>query len=44
MLAAKTFLAEPLAQGWTNKPATERWLQELGARPAVQRGMQVPKV
>jgi GST-like protein len=44
MVAAKTFLSEPLAQGWANKPATERWLEELGARPAVQRGMQVPMV
>jgi GST-like protein len=44
MFAATTFLAEPLARGLANKPAIERWMQELGARPAVQRGMQVPKV
>lgn len=44
MLAATTFLKEPLAQGFTEKPGIHRWLQELGARPAVQRGMQVPKV
>ena len=44
MLAATTFLKEPLAQGLKDKPAIQRWLQELGARPAVQRGMQVPQV
>lgn len=44
MLAATTFLKEPLAQGLADKPAIQRWLQELGARPAVQRGMQVPQV
>jgi GST-like protein len=44
MLAATTFLAEPLAEGLAGKPAVERWLHEIGARPAVQRGMQVPRV
>jgi GST-like protein len=44
MLAATTFLKEPLAQSLADKPAIQRWLQELGARPAVQRGMQVPQV
>lgn len=44
MLAAATFLKEPLAQGLAEKPAIHRWLQELGARPAVQRGMRVPEV
>ena len=43
MLAATTFLQEPLAQGLADKPAIQRWLQELGARAAVQRGMAVPK-
>ena len=44
MLTATTFLKEPLAQGLAGKPAIQRWLQELGARPAVQKGMQVPQV
>ena len=44
MLAATTFLREPLAQGLADKAALQRWLHELGARPAVQRGMRVPQV
>lgn len=44
MLAATTFLKEPLARGLAEKLALHRWLQELEARPAVQRGMQVPRV
>ena len=44
MVAAKTFLEEPLAHVLAGKPSMERWLQEIGARPAVQRGMQVPRV
>jgi GST-like protein len=44
MLAATTFLKEPLAQGLTGKPEVDRWLREVGERPAVQRGMQVPQV
>ena len=44
MLAATSFLKEPLAKGLAEKPAIHRWLQELGPRPAVQRGMQVPQV
>jgi GST-like protein len=44
MLAATTFLQEPLAQGLAGKTAIQRWLKEVGARPAVQKGMQVPQV
>lgn len=44
MLAATTFLKEPLATGLAEKPEVDRWLREVGGRPAVQRGMQVPKV
>lgn len=42
-LAATTFLQEPLAQALQDKDAIRRWLQAVGERPAVQRGMAVPK-
>jgi len=42
-LAATTFLQEPLAQALRDKEAIRRWLQMVGERPAVQRGMAVPK-
>ena len=35
-------LAAPAA--WGDFPAIERWLQEVGSRPAVTRGMAIPKV
>jgi GST-like protein len=35
-------LAAPAA--WGDFPAVERWLQEVGSRPAVMRGMAIPKV
>ncbi|WP_194714303.1 glutathione S-transferase family protein [Noviherbaspirillum soli] len=41
-LAATTFLQEPLAQALRDKEAVRRWLQMVGERPAVQRGMEVP--
>ena len=41
-LAATTFLQEPLAQALQDKEAIRRWLQVVGERPAVQRGMAVP--
>jgi GST-like protein len=41
-LAATTFLQEPLAQALQDKEAIRRWLQMVGERPAVQRGMAVP--
>lgn len=43
-LAATTFLQEPLAAALRDKEAIRRWLQMVGERPAVQRGMAVPKV
>jgi GST-like protein len=43
-VAATTFLQEPLARSLADKEAIRRWLQAVGERPAVQRGMQVPKV
>jgi len=43
-LAATTFLGAVLAESLKTKPAIHRWLQTVGARPAVQRGMQIPKI
>ena len=43
-LAATTFLKEPLAESLETKPALGRWLEAVGGRPAVQRGMKVPQV
>jgi len=43
-VAATTFLKEALAHGLEGKPALHRWLQAVGERPAVQKGMQVPQV
>ena len=44
MLAATTFLKEPLAAALADKPAMQRWLTEVGERPAVKKGMQVPQI
>lgn len=44
MLAATTFLKEPLAEALADKPAVQRWLTDVGERPAVKKGMQVPQV
>jgi GST-like protein len=43
-LAATNYLNDALAGGMKNKPAVQRWLDVVGARPAVQRGMAVPKI
>ena len=43
-LAATTFLGDVLKQSLETKPEVARWLKLVGARPAVQRGMAVPKV
>ncbi|MFE1600803.1 glutathione S-transferase N-terminal domain-containing protein [Methylobacterium sp. ID0610] len=40
-LAATSFLKEPLAASLETKPALRRWLDAVGARPAVQTGMTV---
>lgn len=42
--ATDSYLKEPLAKLVSEKPSVMRWLKEVGARPATQRGMQVPKV
>lgn len=44
MMAASTLLKDTLAEALADKPALRRWLAEVGARPAVQKGMQVPQV
>ncbi|MFS0737841.1 glutathione S-transferase N-terminal domain-containing protein [Sphingomonas sp. 1P06PA] len=43
-VAATTFLKDALADSLPSKANVTRWLNELGARPAVQKGMQVPEV
>jgi len=43
-LTATTFLKEPLAESLKTKASVFRWPEQVGARPAVQRGMQVPKI
>jgi GSH-dependent disulfide-bond oxidoreductase len=41
MVAATTMLKEPLGQELEQAPAVHGWMQRLGAREAVQRGMRV---
>ena len=41
-LAATTLLSEVLAESLNNKPALYRWLEFVGSRPAVQRGINIP--
>jgi len=41
MVAATTMLKEALAKHLEKKPAIERWMQDLAARPAVRRGMAI---
>lgn len=42
-LAATTFLKEPLRDTIDAAPNVRAWLETVGGRPAVKRGMQVPK-
>lgn len=41
MIAATTMLKEPLAEALSQAPAVHAWLDRVGARDAVQRGMKV---
>jgi GST-like protein len=43
-VAATTFLKDVLTDSLATKPSLHRWLKEVGERPAVQRGMAVPKL
>ncbi len=43
-LAATTTLAPALVGVIEDKPDFQRWLRNVGARPAVQRGMAIPKI
>lgn len=43
-LAATTYLKEVLKDSLASKPDLQRWLKLVGDRPAVQRGMQIPKL
>ena len=42
--AATTYLAPALGEVVKAKPEFQRWLKSVGARPAVQRGMAVPRI
>ncbi|MDR3512262.1 MAG: glutathione S-transferase N-terminal domain-containing protein [Caulobacteraceae bacterium] len=42
--AAFTMIRQAAPAVWGERPSIERWLKTVGARPAVQRGMAVPKV
>ena len=42
-LAATTFLKDALGEKLDGKEAIQAWLDKVGARPGVQRGMAVPK-
>ncbi len=43
-LAASTMLKQGAPAAWGDNPNIDRWLKTLGERPAVQRGMAIPKV
>lgn len=42
--ATSSYLKGALTESMNSKPSVQRWLESVGARPAVQRGMNVPKV
>jgi GSH-dependent disulfide-bond oxidoreductase len=42
--AASTLLKRAAPGAWGDFPSIERWLKAVGDRPAVQRGMAIPKV
>ena len=44
IVAASTFLAAPLEETLAAVPNVIRWRDEIGTRPAVQRGMAIPVV
>ena len=41
VVGATTMMKDVLAKHLEKKPAIERWLKDIGARPAVQRGMAI---
>lgn len=43
-LAATTYLAPALGEIVKEKPEFQRWLKSVGERPAVRRGMAIPKI
>lgn len=43
-LAATTYLKDVLKDSLASKSGLQRWLKLVGQRPAVQRGMQIPKL
>jgi GST-like protein len=43
IVSAMNLMRPALGEGAAHLPAIDRWLAEVGARPAVQRGMAIPK-
>jgi GSH-dependent disulfide-bond oxidoreductase len=43
-LAATSYLQDVLKDSLATKPALHRWLQTVGERPALQRGMAIPRI
>jgi len=41
MMTATTMLKDPLGPALENVPAVHAWMERVGARPAVQRGMSI---
>jgi GST-like protein len=44
MRAATEFLGDVVADSLGDKPGIDRWMAAVGARPAVKKGMTIPKV
>lgn len=44
VVSTRTYLHDYLGEIAAGKPAVQRWLDTVGARPAVQRGMLVPQL
>lgn len=43
-IAATTFLKDVLEESLQTKPSVHRWLQAVGERPAVKKGMEIPRI
>lgn len=42
--ATSSYLKDALTESMNSKPSVQRWLETVAARPAVQRGMNVPTI